>query len=56
MALVLCTGVDAGAMKTRQLILVQAGHTVIIASTERQVETARDSQIFSVAVIGQNAS
>lgn len=43
-------------MKTRQLILEQAGHTVALASDDRSVEKAcRDGQ-FAIVVIGQNIS
>ena len=38
MALVLCTGSDPAVMATRKLILEQAGHTVVLASNDRQVE------------------
>ena len=52
MALVLCTGVDPVLMKTRQLILENAGHTVVPASDEHEAVCGR--QKFDVAVIGQN--
>jgi two-component SAPR family response regulator len=56
MALVLCTGVDPVLMKTRQLILENAGHTVIPASDDREVKTVCSLHKFDVAVIGQNIS
>jgi len=54
MALVLCTGVDPVLMKTRQLILENAGHTVVPASDEREIKAVCGRQKFDVAVIGQN--
>lgn len=56
MALVLCTGVDAVLMKTRQLLLEHAGHQVVTAMDEPTVVAACRQQIFHVAVIGQSAS
>lgn len=56
MALVLCTGSDPVVMKTRQLLIESAGHTVILASNDGQVEKACKSHQFDVAVIGQNVS
>ena len=56
MALVLCTGVDSVLLKTRQLILQQAGHEVVTATDERTVKTACTQRRFEVAVIGQAAS
>jgi CheY-like chemotaxis protein len=56
MALVLCTGVDPVLMKTRQLILENAGHTVVPASNEREIKAVCGEQKFGVAVIGQNIS
>lgn len=54
MALVLCTGVDPILMKTRQLILETAGHTVIPALDERGIEAACSQYKFDVAVIGKS--
>lgn len=54
MAIVLGTGTDPMLMKTRQLILEQAGHTVLPASNEREIETACSQYNFEVAVIGQS--
>jgi CheY-like chemotaxis protein len=56
MALVLCTGSDPVVMKTRQLLLEQAGHTVIVASNDSQVEKACKSHPFDLAIIDQNVS
>jgi CheY-like chemotaxis protein len=56
MALVLCTGVDPVLMKTRQLILENAGHTVVPASGEHEIKAVCGAQKFDVAVIGQSIS
>jgi hypothetical protein len=56
MALVLCTGVDPVLMRTRQLLLENAGHTVVPASDEHEIKTICSKQKFEVAVIGQNIS
>lgn len=56
MALVLCTGSDPVLMKTRQLILEQAGHKVFSASSEQEIENACLQNKFEVAVIGQSTS
>jgi DNA-binding response OmpR family regulator len=56
MARVLCTGVDPVLMKTRQLILENAGHTVVPALDEHEIEAACSTQKFDVAIIGQNIS
>lgn len=56
MALVLCTGIEPAVMTTRQFILERAGHTVILAASDRQVEKACQSHKVDVAVIGQNTS
>ena len=56
MALVLCTGVDPVLMATSKLILERAGHTVIPASNEHELEAACSKQALNVAVIGQNIS
>jgi CheY-like chemotaxis protein len=53
MALVLCAGVDPALIKTRQLILERAGHTVVPATDERAMITACEMHAFDVAVIGQ---
>lgn len=54
MARVLCTGVDPVLMKTRQLILENAGHTVVPAMDEQEIKAACSKQKFDVAVIGQS--
>ena len=56
MALVLCTGVDPVLMKTRQIILENAGHTVVPASGEHEIKAVCGEQKFDVAVIGQSIS
>jgi DNA-binding NarL/FixJ family response regulator len=54
MALVLCTGSDPLLMKTRQLILEQAGHTVLSASNGQEIENACLQNKFEVVVMGQS--
>ena len=54
MALVLYTDVDPVLMRTRQLLLGNAGHTVVPASDEREIKAVCSEQKFDVAVIGQN--
>ncbi len=56
MALVLCTGVDPVLMRTRQLILEGAGHTVVPAFDEREIKAVCNQHKFDVAVIGQTIS
>ena len=56
MALVLCTGTDDAVMETRKLILERAGHTVLLASDDRNIEKACTEHDPSVVVIGQNTS
>jgi len=56
MAVVLCTGVDPVLMKTRQLILENAGHTVVPASGEHEIKAICGEHKFDVAVIGQSIS
>ncbi len=56
MALVLCTGVNPALVRTRQLLLEQAGHTVVPAMDEPTVMTACQNNQFHVAVIGQTIS
>lgn len=56
MALVLCTGIDPGLLETRRIILERAGHTVIMATDERQLTAACEINRFDVAVIGQTVS
>ena len=43
-------------MKTRQLILENAGHTVVPASGEHEIKAICSKQKFDVAVIGQTIS
>lgn len=54
MALVLCTGVHATVTQTRHLILANAGHSVVAAVNEKQVQEACRKHRFQVAVIGQS--
>jgi CheY-like chemotaxis protein len=56
MALVLCTGVNPVLMKTRQLILENAGHIVLSATDEREIKAVSGKQKFDVAIIGQSIS
>ena len=56
MAIVLCTGVDEGLLKTRKWILEQAGHTVITARDPVSVVAACKQRVINVAVIGQTVS
>lgn len=56
MALVLCTGIDPMLLKTRKLILEQAGHTVITAKNQQELTDACNQHQFDVAVIGQSVS
>jgi CheY-like chemotaxis protein len=56
MALVLCTGVNPVLMKTRQLILENAGHTTVPASDEREIKSVCGKHKFDVAIIGQSMS
>jgi CheY-like chemotaxis protein len=53
MALVLCAGTDPLLVKTRQLMLEGAGHTVIAATDEITILNACQQHTFDVAVIGQ---
>ena len=53
MALVLCTGDDPVLMKTRQLVLEKAGHTVLTARDSPAVAEACERFKFDVAVVGQ---
>ena len=51
--MVLCTGVEAGLLTTRKLMLKKAGHMVIIAMTQPAVIKACQHYAFHVAVVGQ---
>jgi hypothetical protein len=55
-ALILCTGIDPGLLETRRIILERAGHTVIMATDERELVAACEANPFDVAVIGQTVS
>jgi|SRR6185437_8253751 CheY-like chemotaxis protein len=54
MPLVLCTGANTSLMKTRQLILENAGHTVVPAYNSQELEKICSEHKFDVAVIGQS--
>jgi CheY-like chemotaxis protein len=54
MPLVLCIGTDPSLMKTRQLILEQAGHTVLPSSSSRDLEKICSEHKFDVVIIGQS--
>ena len=56
MALVLCTGIDPSVIRTRQLILERAGHTVVPAMDEITLATACKQNRVEVAVVGQTVS
>ncbi|HEY6352503.1 MAG TPA: hypothetical protein VI636_24150 [Candidatus Angelobacter sp.] len=56
MAIVLCTGIDEGLLKTRKWILEQAGHIVITARDQVSVIAACKQRAIDVAVIGQTVS
>ena|ERR1700681_379237 len=54
MALVLCAGVDASLVRTRQLILERDGHVVVPALDEPTVIAACSQNEFEVAVLGHS--
>jgi DNA-binding NtrC family response regulator len=56
LAIVLCTGIDPILMQTRQLILERAGHQVVSAVDERELESACSKHQVDVVVIGQSLS
>lgn len=56
MAAVLCTGVNEALIRSRALILEQAGHTVVQAGNIPQVVAACAGRSFDVAVVGQAVS
>jgi CheY-like chemotaxis protein len=56
MALVLCTGVNPALVRTRQMLLEQAGHSVVPALDETTLIAACQNNQFDVAVIGQTIS
>ena len=56
MAVVLCTGADPALMKTRKLLLEQAGHLVFTAINEGSLQKACGAYNFDVIVIGQTTS
>lgn len=56
MALVLCTGVEPSLIRTRQLILERAGHTVVPVLEETDLALVCKQHSFEVAVVGQTPS
>lgn len=54
MALVLCAGVDASLVRTRQLILERDGHVVVPAMDEPTLIMACSQHEFEVAVLGHS--
>jgi hypothetical protein len=56
MASVLCTGADPLLVETRARILEQAGDSVAIALSEKELLSACEKTRFDVAVIGQTTS
>ena len=53
MALVLCTGADPEVMKERERLLERAGHTVVMATNQKELAAACRQHHFDVAIIGQ---
>jgi hypothetical protein len=53
MALVLSIGSDPSLMLTRQLLLEQAGHTVIGVTDEKTLAAACELHTFDVAILSQ---
>jgi hypothetical protein len=53
-ALVLCTGNDYVLIETRRLILEYGGHTVVPATSDKDISQAALRYSFDVAVIGQS--
>ena len=56
MALVLCTGIDPAALETRRVILERAGHHVISATGEQELEDACVAYRIDAVVIGDSLS
>src|SRR5207247_1157926 len=53
---VLCTGAEPALMRTRQLLLENAGHTVVAAMDEESLIAACEQNAFEVVLIGQMLS
>jgi DNA-binding response OmpR family regulator len=56
MAQVLCTGVDVSLLRTRKMLLEQAGHSVTTVTREDELREACETAKFDVVVIGQSVS
>jgi DNA-binding NtrC family response regulator len=56
MALVLCTGSDPDLLEIRRKALEKAGHAVLIARNDRELEDACTHKKIDIAVIGRNMS
>ncbi len=56
MANVLCTGSNRTLMETRAYMLQEAGHDVVLATSEPELLDACKKSKFAVAVIGQGLS
>jgi DNA-binding NtrC family response regulator len=55
-ALVLCTGIDSDSLENRRLILERAGHRVISATGEQELDSACVAHKIDVVVIGHTLS
>jgi CheY-like chemotaxis protein len=56
MALVLCIGIDPESLESRRLILERAGHRVISATGEHELEHACVAHKIDVVVVGHTLS
>jgi hypothetical protein len=56
MALVLSIGADPSLMRTRQLLLEKAGHSVVGVMDEKKLAEACESNEFEVVVVSQTIS
>jgi hypothetical protein len=52
MALILCTGSDPEALEKRRILFENEGHTVILATNERELQEACIRNKVDVAVFG----
>lgn len=52
MGTILCTGADPVLLRTRKLVLEQAGHKVVIAVHATEIQDVCSRQNFHVAVLG----
>jgi hypothetical protein len=55
-ALVLCTGIDSASLDTRKLVLERAGHKVLSATGEQELEHACVAHRIDAVVIGHSLS